>query len=121
MSSNRRNLLAATRGPRRLRKISMRVRVILSALRMDFHTHLIDRIAFLNGFISGIALFPQLLHVLTTPAAAVAVSPMSYGIILINSIVWVLYAMHRGLISLGIASSLNTLAAGAILIAMVLS
>lgn len=73
------------------------------------HQHLIDRIALINGFVSGVALYPQVWTVLSS-GSAVGVSLPTFLLILFNSIVWLLYAIHRGLISLGIASVLNTLA-----------
>ena len=73
------------------------------------HHHLIDRLAFLNGLVSGIALYPQVWAVLSNGAVE-GVSSFTYILILLNSLVWIMYAIHRGLLSLGIASLLNALA-----------
>ena len=73
------------------------------------HNHLIDRLALANGFISGVALYPQVWTVLSS-GSTVGVSLPTFLLILFNSVVWLLYAVHRGLISLGIASVLNILA-----------
>ncbi len=75
-------------------------------MRLEFHNHVIDRIAVLNGVLSGIALYPQVWRVLATGDMS-GVSIATFSIISLNSAVWVLYAMHRGLIALGIASVLN--------------
>ena len=83
-----------------------------------FHHHFIDKLAFLNGFISGVALYPQVIKVILS-GQAIGVSLSTYCLILINSIVWLAYAVHRGLISLAIASILNILAS-AILITSVI-
>ena len=79
------------------------------------HHHLIDRLAFVNGLVSGIALYPQAWHVINAGTVE-GISALTYLLILLNSLIWVVYAVHRGLISLGIASILNTLASGAILL-----
>lgn len=73
------------------------------------HRHVIDRLAFLNGLVSGVALYPQAYAVLASGSAA-GVSLATFLVILLNSSVWLLYAMHRGLLSLAIASLLNALA-----------
>lgn len=79
------------------------------------HHHFIDRLAFLNGFISGIALYPQVVTVLLTGSAE-GVSFTTFSIIFLNSIVWMFYAIHRGLLSLGIASLLNAIASFILLV-----
>lgn len=73
------------------------------------HHHLIDRLALANGFVSGVALYPQVWTVFSS-GSTTGVSLPTFLLILLNSIVWLLYALHRGLISLGIASVLNILA-----------
>lgn len=73
------------------------------------HHHFIDRLAFLNGFISGVALYPQVITVLLSGSAE-GVSLTTFSIIFLNSVVWMFYSIHRGLLSLGIASLLNALA-----------
>jgi uncharacterized protein with PQ loop repeat len=81
------------------------------------HHHVIDRLAFVNGLVSGIALYPQVWNVLAHESAA-NISTLTYTLILLNSLVWVMYAVHRGLLSLGIASLLNALASAALLLAV---
>lgn len=74
-----------------------------------FHNHLIDKAAFANGLISGVALYPQVFAVLSYGSAA-GISSTSFVLIFLNSVVWLIYALHRRLISLAIASALNMLA-----------
>ena|SRR3989338_1774322 len=90
--------------------------------RMDnvslvFHHHFIDRLAFLNSFISGVALYPQVWVVLRD-GVATGVSFFTFVIILLNSVVWLLYAVHRGLLSLAIASTLNIMASAILVISI---
>lgn len=75
------------------------------------HQHFIDKLAFLNGFISGIALYPQVWTVITTKATE-GLSLVSFILIFMNSFVWLIYSIHRTLISLAIASILNITASG---------
>ena len=75
-----------------------------SAMRAyDIHTHLIDKIAIANGVLSGLALYPQIYDVLFR-GGFTNFSSLSLVLILLNSTVWTLYAVHRRLISLFIAS-----------------
>lgn len=82
------------------------------------HTHVIDRLAFVNGILSGISMFPQALQVITTGQVA-GVSIITSVIIWINSIVWLAYALHRGLVSITISSVLNVIASTLLLGALV--
>lgn len=82
------------------------------------HHHLIDRIALLNGLVSGIALYPQVWTVLSNSSTA-GISLPTFLLIFFNSIVWLLYAIHRGLISLGIASVLNIIASGILILSVI--
>lgn len=86
-------------------------------LSEEIHTHWIDRIAILNGFVSGVALWPQVVETLYTQITA-GLSVWALFIIFINSLVWVVYAVHRRLISLAIASILNVFASFALLFLM---
>jgi uncharacterized protein with PQ loop repeat len=79
--------------------------------------HWLDRIAIANGLFSGIALFPQVFKVVWTGDTA-GLSLLSFSFIAVNSFIWLLYAMHRGLIALGISSVLNLLASLALICAM---
>lgn len=81
------------------------------------HHHFIDRLAFFNGVVSGIALYPQVWVVLRDGSVE-GVSLLTFMIILLNSLVWVIYAVHRGLISLGLASILNTIASAILIITL---
>ncbi|PIT97902.1 MAG: hypothetical protein COT71_03540 [Candidatus Andersenbacteria bacterium CG10_big_fil_rev_8_21_14_0_10_54_11] len=85
---------------------------------LRLHTHIIDRLAVLNGLMSGVALYPQVLKVLTSGDFS-GVSALSFVIIFMNNIVWALYAFHRSLVSLFIAAVLNVLASGVLLFALV--
>lgn len=87
---------------------------------ITIHTHFIDRVAIINGFISGVALYPQVFKVLSSHDFT-SVSVTSFVVIFINNIVWGLYAFHRGLISLLVASLLNLLAAGVLLLVLSIS
>ncbi len=78
------------------------------------HHHLVDKLAFINGLISGIALYPQVYSILVS-GSVVGMSLTTYVLIFLNSIVWLLYAVHRDLISLAIASILNIIASGILL------
>lgn len=82
---------------------------------IEIHHHVIDKVAVINGVVSGIALYPQVWHIMRSRDFA-SVSQISALIILGNNVVWALYAFHRGLISLFIAALLNMLAALALLI-----
>jgi len=81
------------------------------------HRHFIDKLAFFNGLISGLALYPQVWSVLKHGSVA-GISLTTFVIIMVNSVVWLIYAMHRGLLSLGIASILNALASAALVLAI---
>jgi uncharacterized protein with PQ loop repeat len=82
---------------------------------IELHTHLIDKIAVANGVLSGIALWPQVATSIFSPTSD-GLSWLTFGIILVNSVVWSLYAIHRRLVALLLASLLNTLAATILLL-----
>lgn len=84
---------------------------------LDFHQHFIDRLAFANSFVSGVALYPQAWAVLSTGSAA-GLSATTFFLVFLNSVVWVLYAIHRDLLSLLIASLLNAFASGILVISI---
>jgi len=73
--------------------------------------HLIDKIAFINGLVTGVALYPQLIKVLFLKSTG-DLSMLTFGVITLNSIVWIFYGIHRTAIPLVIASVLNAIAAG---------
>ena len=83
------------------------------------HQHFIDKLAFLNGFISGIALYPQVWTVITSKTTE-GLSLISFVLIFTNSFVWLVYSMHRTLISLAIASILNITASGILIFYLLL-
>jgi uncharacterized protein with PQ loop repeat len=80
------------------------------------HQHVIDKIAFVNGLISGFALYPQIWATFVSGSTD-GISTLSFSLIFINSIVWFLYSVHRSLISLAITSILNCVASGLLVIA----
>ncbi len=79
------------------------------------HNHWIDKLAVLVGVISGFALYPQVFIIISTSNLE-GVSIATYAIIFCNSIVWLVYSIHRALFSLAIPSILNILAAGAVIV-----
>lgn len=84
------------------------------------HNHFIDKLAFANSLVSGLALYPQVWTVLSSGLTE-GVSLFTFALILLNSLVWLMYAIHRGLLSLGIASVLNTLASAILIVVVALS
>lgn len=79
------------------------------------HNHLIDRIALWNGLISGVTLYPQLYLMITGQYQIGNLSGLSFALILLNSLVWLIYGAHRNIIPLVISSFLNAVAAALIL------
>lgn len=86
-------------------------------MEIPIHKHVIDKLAFLNSIVSGVALYPQVWIVFANQSVA-GVSFLTFLVIFLNSVVWLLYAAHRGLLSLAIASFLNGLASGILLTAV---
>lgn len=80
------------------------------------HNHWIDKIALLNGFAGGVALYPQLYILMTSKIHPTGFSYISFSLILSNSIIWLWYGIHRRIYPLIISSFLNTLAAAMILL-----
>jgi hypothetical protein len=79
------------------------------------HTHFIDRLALLTGFLSGFALYPYIYQVLFQGVDN-NLSTVTLLLILCNNVVWIAYSLHRILVSLFIASSLSLVAAFTLLI-----
>lgn len=79
------------------------------------HNHWIDKLAVITGIVSGFALYPQI-FALTTSGTTEHISIVTYVIILANSVVWLMYSIHRGLLSLAIPSILNIFASGGVVI-----
>lgn len=71
-------------------------------------------IAGFNAFLSGFALYPQVLKSFSSGESE-DLSSLTYWLILINSIIWVFYALHRKTLPLLVSSALNTVAAFIIL------
>lgn len=78
------------------------------------HHHLIDRLAIIVAFSSGFALYPQVWK-LYTLGPTEHISLITFSLMFLNSCVWVVYAFHRRLLSLAIASFFNLGATGAVL------
>lgn len=81
------------------------------------HKHSLDKIAEINGFLSGIALFPQVVRTIITRDAS-SLSAFTFILIIMNSSIWFFYARHRSLPQLLLSSSLNFIAAGILLLLM---
>ncbi|MFA6608303.1 MAG: hypothetical protein WCT07_00080 [Candidatus Paceibacterota bacterium] len=80
------------------------------------HNHWIDKLALLNGIISALSLYPQLYILITSKVENEHLSPVSFGLILLNSVIWFLYGIHRKIAPLVISSFFNLVASSAILI-----
>jgi len=78
------------------------------------HKHFIDYLAEVNSGVSAIALFPQLFS-LIGGQPSVGLSPLSFFLIALNSVVWLIYGIHRRTPPLIISSSFNALASIGIL------
>jgi uncharacterized protein with PQ loop repeat len=91
---------------------------MLKTINLGEHRHTIDKLAEINGVVTGIALYPQVFKALTSTIAIQQLSLMTFLLILVNSFVWIIYGIHRGLTALIIASVLNLIAS---LILVVLS
>lgn len=80
---------------------------------LKLHNHLIDKVAVITGLFSGFALYPQVWAILNGVHDGVSIA--TYAIIFCNSVVWLLYAIHRQLLSLVLPSVLNMIAAGVVI------
>lgn len=83
------------------------------------HIHLIDRLAFANGILSGVSMLPQAIQAIVTREVA-GISILTSILIWVNSIIWLTYALHRGLISLAISSVLNVIASTLLLVSLLI-
>lgn len=81
---------------------------------MHRHLHFIDKVAIANGFITGVALYPQLIKALLLRSTG-DLSALTFGLIFLNSIVWLLFGFHGTIIPLVVSSMLNVVAAGLLL------
>lgn len=71
------------------------------------HHHAIDYLAIMNSGISAIALLPQL-YTLLTETSASGLSPISFFLIALNSVIWLAYGFHRKTPPLIISSLCNS-------------
>ncbi len=78
------------------------------------HNHLIDTLALANALLSGITLYPQLFILIRSEVDIQSVSVLSFALIVLNSLIWLWYGVHRKTYPLIISSSLNAIAATAI-------
>ena len=83
------------------------------------HAHIIDKLAFANSIFSGLSFFPQAIQVFITRQAE-GLSAITFVVVFANSVIWLAYALHRGLVSLVISSVLNVLAVTLLLVALFL-
>lgn len=79
-----------------------------------FHRHPIDRLGDANGLLTGIALYPQVFH-LVMDHSTDGLSPATFFIIGFTSVIWLAYAIHRRVVPLMMSSTMNLLASGLIL------
>ncbi len=81
----------------------------------DSKIPLLELVADINGVIGGFALYPQVIKVLITNNIE-GISLLSFFIILINSSIWLHYALTKRITALRISSTLNVAAASAIIL-----
>jgi uncharacterized protein with PQ loop repeat len=82
--------------------------------RLEDHHHLVDRIAYANGLLSGVALYPQVIKAFLTHEVQ-GLSFLTFLLILVSSLTWMIYALHRRTLALLISSTMNSVAAGALI------
>lgn len=81
---------------------------------ITIHHHWIDKLAIIVGVTSGISLYPQVWNIVTNQTQGISIT--TFCIIFMNSVVWLLYAFHRRLLSLMVASILNLLASSTVIV-----
>lgn len=79
------------------------------------HHHLIDKLAVINGAVSGLALYPQIINILFFGVTN-NLNPITLWLILGNNIVWTMYGVHRSIVSVTMAGLLSFFAAGILLV-----
>jgi hypothetical protein len=79
------------------------------------HHHFIDKLAVVNGAVSGLALYPQIYLILALGVPN-TLSSLTLWVILGNNIVWTMYGVHRSLASVTIAGVLSGFASAALLV-----
>jgi uncharacterized protein with PQ loop repeat len=87
----------------------------MSKLPARGHHHFIDKLAVLNGVVTGLALYPQI-YLIAASHVPNTLSPVTLWIILCNNIVWIAYGVHRSLASIAIAGVLSVAAAAILLV-----
>lgn len=92
-------------------KYYMHFNFLQSFTKFGQHGHPIDKIAEINGLLSGIALYPQIIKAIIDKSAS-GLSIYTFALIFLSSVIWIIYAIHRSLPQVLISSSLNCLAAG---------
>lgn len=95
------------------------LRKLLLLLANGQHHHVIDYVAQANSVVSAIALFPQL-YTTVIQGNSEGVSAITFFLISLNSVVWVLYGVHRETPPLVVSSSLNFVAATTIFLFVIL-
>lgn len=90
------------------------IKKILEVLTDIQHRHFVDYLAQINSGISAVALFPQL-YTTVIEKSSQGLSGTTFFLIACNSIIWMLYGLHRQIPPLIISSSLNFMASSVIL------
>ncbi|EKD33255.1 MAG: hypothetical protein ACD_76C00058G0004 [uncultured bacterium] len=86
---------------------------------LDSHRHPIDMLAEINSIISGFALYPQLIKIIMG-SSILGLSFISFLIISMNSVIWVVYGYHRKSKPLLISSTLNFISSSGVLLFILL-
>lgn len=79
------------------------------------HHHFIDKLAVINGFVTGFALYPQIFSILALGIEN-TLSSVTLWVILCNNVIWATYGVHRSLVSITAAGLLSGFAAAILLI-----
>ncbi len=82
---------------------------------MAHSEHFIDRLAKINGVLTGLALYLQIIHAVAIQSTE-GLSTTAFALIFINSLVWIAYARHRRLMPLLVSSSLNVVASAVLVV-----
>ena len=78
------------------------------------HHHVIDKLGLVNAVITGLALYPQLFKLAGIDSAQSGLSPLTFFLIFINNVVWLIYGIHRRMLALIITALLNIVASAVI-------
>ena len=79
--------------------------------KLGKHKHPLDKIAEINGLLSGVALYPQVIKALISKSVS-GLSVYTFLFIFMSSIIWIFYARHRSVPQVLVSSFLNCIAAG---------